>query len=74
MADFSSQNITDLRVNFAKGSALLNLRRDAEFEQTTTRAAQAAALVAQKEGKTNADWTPKTDGEGDGGEGGNDEP
>ena len=75
MADFSSQNITDLRVNFAKGSALLNLRRDAEFEQTTTRAAQAAARVAQKEGKTNADWTPKTDGEGEGGnDGGNDEP
>ena len=67
MADFTAQNITDLKVNFAKGSALLNLRRDAEFEQTTTRAAQAAALNAQKEGKTNADWTPKEDE-------GNDEP
>ena len=67
LADFTAQNITDLKVNFAKGSALLNLRRDAEFEQTTTRAAQAAALNAQKEGKTNADWTPKEDE-------GNDEP
>ena len=70
LKSFTAQNITDLRVNFAKGSALLNLRRDAEFEQTTTRAAQAAALEAQKEGQTSADWTPKTDGEGEG----NDEP
>ena len=72
LKSFTAQNITDLRVNFAKGSALLNLRRDAQFEQTTTRAAQAAALEAQKEGQTSADWTPKTDEEGEGD--GNDEP
>ena len=72
LKSFTAQNILDLRVNFAKGSALLNLRRDAQFEQTTTRAAQAAALEAQKEGQTSADWTPKTDEEGEGD--GNDEP
>jgi predicted histone-like DNA-binding protein len=57
MADFTAQNITDLKVNFAKGSALLNLRRDAEFEKTTTRKAQAAALKAENEGLTNANWS-----------------
>lgn len=40
----------------------------AYYQFLTTRAAQAAALNAQKEGKTNADWTPKEEGEG------NDEP
>ena len=71
MEDFTAQNITNVRVNFAPGKALQQLRRDAEFEQTTTRAAQAAALKAQKEGKTTADWTPKEEDEEDGsGEGG----
>ena len=74
LKSFTAQNILDLRVNFSKGGALLNLRRDAEFEQTVTRAAQAAALEAQKEGQTSADWTPKTDEDGEGGDGGNDEP
>ena len=59
MKDFTSDNITELVVNFQKGSALQNLRRDAEFEQTTTRVAQRAALEAQKEGGTTADWTPE---------------
>ena len=65
LKSFTAQNILDLRVNFSKGGALLNLRRDAEFEQTVTRAAQAAALEAQKEGQTCADWTPKTDEDGE---------
>ena len=68
MKDFTSDYITDLVVNFQKGSALQNMRRDAEFEQTTTRAAQAATLAAQKEGSTTANWTPEEEGEG------NDEP
>ena len=59
MKDFTSDNITELVVNFQKGSALQNLRRDAEFEQTTTRVAQRAALEAQKEGATVANWTPE---------------
>ena len=62
---FTAENIIDLRVNFAKGKALLALRRDAEFEETISRAAQRAALKAAKEGKTEADWTPKTDDEED---------
>ena len=60
---FTVDNIIDLRVNFTKGAALLGLRRDAEFEETISRAAQKAALKAAKEGKTEADWTPKTDDE-----------
>ena len=57
---FTVDNIIDLRVNFTKGPALLSLRRDAEFEETISRLAQKAALKAAKEGKTEADWTPKT--------------
>ena len=60
---FTVDNIIDLRVNFAKGPALLSLRRDAEFEETISRTAQKAALKAAKEGKTEADWTPKTEEE-----------
>ena len=60
---FSSQNIKDMGVNFNPGSAFDNLRRDAEFEKTTTRKAQAAALKAENEGKTTADWTPEEEEE-----------
>lgn len=57
--EFTSQNIKVMTVNFNNGKAFANLRRDAEFERTTTRRAQAAALKAENEGKTNADWTPE---------------
>ena len=40
-----------------------NLRRDAEFEKTTTRKAQAATLAAQIAGHTTADWTPEEEEE-----------
>ena len=69
--EFTQANITKMGVNFKPGYALQGLLRDAEFEQTTSRAAQAAALKAQKEGLTTADWTPENE---DGGEEGNDEP
>lgn len=69
--EFTQANITKMGVNFKPGYALQGLLRDAEFEQTTSRAAQAAALKAQKEGLTTADWTPEAE---DGGEEGNDEP
>ena len=59
-----------MNVKFTNGRALLKLREDAEFEQTTSRAAQAAALKAAKDGLTTADWTPQ---EGEGGEGGEEE-
>ena len=75
--DFSAQNITLMAVNFQPGKAFEQLRRDAEFEKTITRKAQAAALKAETEGATTADWTPEDDGgnsggdSGDSGEGGN---
>jgi predicted histone-like DNA-binding protein len=54
---FSAQNIKTMGVNYNPGHAFENLRRDAEFEKTSTRKAQAAALKAENEGKTTADWT-----------------
>ncbi len=70
LKDFTADNIQKVNVKFTNGRALLKLREDAEFEQTTSRAAQAAALKASKEGLTTADWTPQ---EGEGGEGGEEE-
>ena len=64
LKDFTADNIQKVNVKFTNGSALLKLREDAEFEQTTSRAAQAAALKAAKDGLTTADWTPQEDGEG----------
>ena len=40
---FSAQNIKTMGVNYNPGPAFENLRRDAEFEKTSTRAAQAKA-------------------------------
>ena len=62
--EFTAQNIKSLTVNFRDGVAFENMRRDAEFELTSTRKAQAAALKAEKEGKTQADWTPEPEEEG----------
>ena len=70
LKDFTADNIQRVNVKFTNGRALLKLREDAEFEQTTSRAAQAAALKAAKDGLTTADWTPQ---EGEGGEGGEEE-
>ncbi len=61
---FTSTNITTMGVNFLPGSAFDNLRRDAEFEKTTTRKAQAAALKAENAGQTSADWTAVVEEEG----------
>ena len=41
--DFTAADITDMRVIFQLGSDFDNLLRDAEFEKTSTRAAQAKA-------------------------------
>ena len=65
--EFSTGNIKQLNVNFTNGRGLENLRRDAQFERTITRAAQAAAQKAENEGKTTADWTPEPEEEGGGG-------
>ena len=61
---FSASNIKEMSVNYHYGAAFENLRRDAEFEKTSTRKAQAAALKAENEGKTSADWTAEPE-EGD---------
>ena len=61
---FSASNIKEMTVNYHNGMAFENLRRDAEFEKTSTRKAQAAALKAENEGKTSADWTAEPE-EGD---------
>ena len=65
--EFTSTNIKELGINFTPGYDLANLRRDAEFERTISRKAQAAALKAENEGKTAADWTPEPEEE-EGGE------
>ena len=62
---FDEENITELNLVFTPGKKFVNMRRDASFEQTTTRAAQAAALAAAKRGETTADWTPKSEEEED---------
>lgn len=53
---FTVDHITSFRAVFRKGKALKALRQDAKFERTITRKAQAAALKAQTEGSTSADW------------------
>ena len=67
--EFTGSNITKMGVNFAPGEIFDNLRDEAQFEQTTTRRAQQAALEAAKKGLTTADWTDVSDDEE-----GNDEP
>ena len=62
---FNASYIKTMSVNYNTGEAFENLRRDADFEKTTTRKAQAAALKAENEGLTSADWTPE-EGEGTG--------
>ena len=55
-ADFTAQYIKEMGINFLPGKAFDHLRRDAEFEKTTTRKAQAAALAAQTAGEESASW------------------
>ena len=59
--EFTASNIKQMSINFAPGYELDKLRRDAEFERTISRKAQAAAQKAENEGKTTADWTPEPD-------------
>lgn len=63
--EFTSANIKTMGVSFSPGYELADLRRDAKFERTTSRKAQAAALKAENEGKTQADWTVVVDEEGE---------
>lgn len=68
--EFTASNIKEMSINFNIGKAFDNLRRDAEFEKTSTRKAQAAALKAENEGKTSADWTSEPEGDGSESDGG----
>ena len=70
LQNFTSANIIGINVNFKPGAKLQRKLREATFEPTISRKAQAAALRAEKEGKKNADWNDPEDGEG----GGNQEP
>ena len=60
--DFTAQQIKDMDVNYQPGKSFESLRQDAEFEKTTTRKAQDAALKAENEGLTSADWTEENEG------------
>ena len=74
MEEFTEDNIKALNVNFEPGSGLQwDIKKDVDFEFTISCKAQAAAKAAAKEGKTQADWTPKPEDENseeeEGGEG-----
>ncbi|MBQ9284865.1 MAG: DNA-binding protein [Bacteroidaceae bacterium] len=68
--EFSSNNIKEMGVLFSPGFEFNNLRRDAEFERTISRKAQAATLKAENEGKTQSDWTPEPEEDNTADEGG----
>ncbi len=64
---FTAAHIKQLTMNWDKPDNMVDMAADATFQQVSSRAAQAAALKAEKEGKTNASWdsTVAPDGEGD---------
>ena len=73
--EFTASNISEFKVKFQAGRTFDNLLRDAEFEKTATLRAKAATLAAETNGETTVDISkPDTDGEGDEGNEGNDEP
>ena len=61
--EFTDANITAVNINFQEGEGLENLRRNCVLQRTSSRKAQAAALKAENEGKTIADWTPEPEEE-----------
>ncbi len=67
--EFTAANITSVKPIMEFSDSLKAKLQDAEFEQVSSRVAQAATLAAQKAGRTAADWTA-TDDSGEGGEGG----
>ena len=64
---FTSQNITDVKVQWEPGQEFKNLRDDAEFQLVASRSAQAAVLKAIKAGKVSVDLNAPTSPDGDGG-------
>ena len=71
---FTAQNITNVKVQWEPGQQFKNLLEDAEFNLVASRSAQAAVIMAIKEGKTNVDLNapinPDGGGDGDGTTGG----
>ena len=59
--EFTAENIKSVNLIYSPGTAFDNLIKKAHFAPVATRAAQAAALRAQKDGQTTADWTPQTE-------------
>ena len=57
MAEFSAKNIQEVNIVFTPGEDFENLRSKAEFKLVTSRAVQAAALRAVKEGENIVDLT-----------------
>ena len=64
---FTSQNITDVKVQWEPGQEFKNLRDDAEFQLVASRSAQAAVLKAIKAGKASVDLNAPTSPDGGGG-------
>ncbi len=56
-SDFSSANITRVKVNWSCGDLFKNLLDDAEFNLVATRAATRALVSALKKGETSVDLT-----------------
>ena len=52
LAEFSAKNIKEVNIVFAPGEDFENLRSKAEFKLVSSRAVQAAALKAVKEGES----------------------
>lgn len=71
MEEFTALDITSMHVNFTPGSSLKNLRQDAKFEKTSSRAAQAATLAAQVAGKDTVDLTKPDSSDSGNNSGGN---
>ncbi len=65
--EYTAACIKGVTIAWDKPANMENMAGEATFQQVSSRAAQAAALKAEKEGKTNASWdsTEAPDGEGD---------
>ena len=57
LADFTTDNITEVNVLWTPGERFDNLRQDAEFQLVLTRKAAAEVVKAMKAGKTTVDLT-----------------
>ena len=57
LANFTRDNIREIRVNFTASKQFGDLVQNVSIHRVPTRKAVAAALAAQTEGKTSADWS-----------------